>query len=101
MDTARQWVANLQNWEVRLGQVQHTLSDNLQFLFNVLDWSIQQEGLVEIRSKQYTRRPLEQLDEGEQTTMKAVGIGLVPVLFILFGIGRYFMRQARTRRLKV
>ncbi|MDP6945903.1 MAG: Gldg family protein, partial [Myxococcota bacterium] len=101
MDTARQWVANLQNWEVRLGQVQHTLSDNLQFLFNVLDWSIQQEGLVEIRSKQYTRRPLEQLDEGEQATMKAVGIGLVPLLFILFGVGRYFMRQARTRRLKV
>ena len=77
MDTARQWVANLQNWEVRLGQVQHTLSDNLQFLFNVLDWSIQQEGLVEIRSKQYTRRPLEQLDE-EQTMTKAFAIGLVP-----------------------
>jgi len=101
MDTARQWVANLQNWEVRLGQVQHTLSDNLQFLFNVLDWSIQQEGLVEIRSKRYTRRPLKQLDEGEQATMKAVGIGLVPLLFILFGVGRFFMRQARTRRLKV
>ena len=101
MDTARQWVANLQNWEVRLGQVQHTLSDNLQFLFNVLDWSIQQEGLVEIRSKQYTRRPLEQLDEGEQSMMKAVGIGLVPLLFILFGILRAFMRRARTRRLKV
>jgi ABC-type uncharacterized transport system involved in gliding motility auxiliary subunit len=101
MDTARQWVANLQNWEVRLGQVQHTLSDNLQFLFNVLDWSIQQEGLVEIRSKQYTRRPLKQLDEGEQSMMKAVGIGLVPLLFILFGICRAFMRRGRARRLKV
>jgi ABC-type uncharacterized transport system involved in gliding motility auxiliary subunit len=101
MDTARQWVANLQNWEVRLGQVQHTLSDNLQFLFNVLDWSIQQEGLVEIRSKQYARRPLKQLDESEQGVIKAVGIGLVPLLFILFGIGRTFMRRARSRRLKV
>ena len=101
MDTARQWVANLQNWEVRLGQVQHTLSDNLQFLFNVLDWSIQQEGLVEIRSKQYTRRPLEQLDEGEQTLTKALAIGLVPLLFILFGFVRTLMRRARTRRLKV
>ena len=101
MDTARQWVANLQNWEVRLGQVQHTLSDNLQFLFNVLDWSIQQEGLVEIRSKQYTRRPLAQLDEGEQTMTKAVAIGLVPLLFIIFGVVRTLMRRARTRRLKV
>lgn len=101
VDKGRQWVANLQNWEVRLGQVQHTLGDNLQFLFNVLDWSIQQEALVEIRSKQYTRRPLEQIDEDEQATIKVVAIALAPLLFILFGVLKWYMRSRRMRTLSV
>ena len=93
------WAANLQNWEVRLGQIQHTLPDNIQFLFNVLDWSIQKEALVEIRSKQYQRRPLEQLEEDEQGLVKLAAIAGAPLLFILFGLLRYLARRSRKRRL--
>jgi ABC-type uncharacterized transport system involved in gliding motility auxiliary subunit len=99
VDQFRGWAANLQNWEVRLGQIQHTLPDNIKFLFNVLDWSIQQEALVEIRSKQYQRRPLEQLEEGEQSLVTVAAILGAPLLFILFGLLRLAARRRRRRKL--
>lgn len=101
IETAKQWVANLQNWEVHLGQIQHTLPDNLQFLFNALDWSIQQEGLVEIRAKRYRRRPLKQLEDEEKTWFKAAGVGLGPLLLLLLGLGHWANRRARIRKLSV
>ena len=99
VDQFRGWAANLQNWEVRLGQIQHTLPDNIQFLFNVLDWSIQQEALVEIRSKQYQRRPLEQLDEDSQSLITLAAIVGAPLLFVLFGLLRLGARRKRRRGL--
>ncbi|MGM0576584.1 MAG: Gldg family protein [Myxococcota bacterium] len=97
----RGWAANLQNWELRLNQIQHTLPDNIQFLFNALDWSIQKEALVEIRSKQYRRRPLKQLDEGTQSTVRVAAVALAPLLFMLFGVIAWMRRRARKRRLHV
>jgi ABC-type uncharacterized transport system involved in gliding motility auxiliary subunit len=99
IDQFQQWRANLQNWEVRLSQIQHTLNDNIQFLFNALDWSIQQEALVEIRSKQYQRRPLEQLDEGQQSLVKVAAVAGAPILFILLGVLGLAWRRGRKRRL--
>ena len=101
IDKFKGWGARLQNWEVRLGQIQHTLGDNIQFLFNVLDWSILKEALVEIRSKQYQRRPLEQLDEGQQSMVRLTAIVGAPLLFIVFGVLRFFMRRRRRLNLKV
>ncbi|MCB9728812.1 MAG: Gldg family protein [Deltaproteobacteria bacterium] len=99
IDQFQQWRANLQNWEVRLSQIQHTLNDNIQFLFNALDWSIQQEALVEIRSKQYQRRPLQQLDEGQQSIIKVAATVGAPLLFILLGLIGLAVRRGRRRRL--
>lgn len=96
-----QWRANFQNWDTRIRQIQHTLGDNLKFLFNALDWGIQQEGLVRIRSKQYQRRPLEPTDEGDQALIKVVAIGAMPMAFILVGVGLLFLRRARRRSLKL
>ena len=99
VDQAKGWIANLQNWEIRLSQIQHTLGDNLQFMFNVLDWSIQQEALVEIRSKQYQRRPLDQLDEGDQAMVTASAVVLAPIVFIGLGLLGFFVRRRRRQGL--
>lgn len=99
IDQAKGWVANLQNWEIRLSQIQHTLQDNIQFMFNVLDWSIQQEALVEIRSKQYTRRPLAPLEDGEQAMVKVAAVTLAPLVFILLGVVGWAVRRRRRRQL--
>ena len=47
----KDYIANFQNWQLRLTQVSPILQANLDFLFNSLDWGIQNEALVDIRSK--------------------------------------------------
>lgn len=90
---------NYQNWSMRIGQVQHTLQSNIQFLQNVLDWSVQREGLAELRSKQYAPRPLSAGEEGDRSILKAVGLLLPSVLFMVLGGLWILRRRARTRSL--
>jgi ABC-type uncharacterized transport system involved in gliding motility auxiliary subunit len=101
IDKFRGYGANLQNWEVRLGQIQHTLTDNLQLLFNVLDWSTQQEGLVEIRSKRYQRRPLRPMEEQGRSTFQASAIAAGPLLVLLLGLFGLGARRRRRARLSL
>lgn len=91
--------SRLQNWQVRISQVSELLQDNIRLMFNIMDWSIQNEALVEIRSKGYTNRPLEQVDEGQQRFYTYANIFGVPLLFLLFGGIRHF--AVRTRRSKM
>ena len=95
----RGYQMNFQNWQLRLGQVQHTLQSNLQFLQNALDWSVQREGLAELRSKQYAPRPLSVMDDGDKSFITALGVLLPAVLFLGFGGLWLVRRRARTKRL--
>ncbi len=95
----RGYQVNYQNWSMRIGQVQDTLRSNLQFLQNVLDWSIQREALAELRSKQYAPRPLETLDDAGKGTVKALGLVLPAVLFLGLGGLWFLRRRARIRKL--
>ena len=95
----RGYQVNYQNWSMRIGQVQHTLQQNLQFLQNVLDWSVQREGLAELRSKQYAPRPLSVMDSGDKSFIRVLGLLLPVVLFLAFGAIWIVRRQQRTKRL--
>jgi ABC-type uncharacterized transport system involved in gliding motility auxiliary subunit len=94
------YAARFRNWQARITQISELVQDNIRFLFNVLDWSIQNEALVEIRSKGYQSRPLEQLTEGKQSAIKYANILGVPLLFILFGAVRYAISRKRRAKLK-
>lgn len=95
----RGYQVNYQNWSMRIGQVQHTLQSNLQFLQNVLDWSVQREGLAELRSKQYAPRPLSVMEGGDRSVIKAIGLLLPALLFLGFGALWMLRRRARTKSL--
>lgn len=95
----RQYQANYRNWSTKVQEVQHTLQDNLQLLSNALDWSVQRDALVELRSKQVEARPLEPTDEGDQTVIQAAGVALPAALFLLAGLGYVVWRRRRQRRL--
>lgn len=95
----QQYRANYQNWSTRINQVQHTLADNLGFLQNVLDWSVQREALAELRSKQYTARPLPSLQDGDRTLWKMLGLLIPSVLFLGYGLLRWKMRNSRRKAL--
>lgn len=95
------WNANFQNWQIRIGQVSHLLADNLQFLTNVIDWATSHEALVEIRSKGDTRRPLQQMEEGESKNLRLGALLGGPLLLIGAGLLRWRLRKARHAALKV
>lgn len=95
------WNANFQNWQIRIGQVSHLLSDNLQFLTNVIDWSTSHEALVEIRSKGDTRRPLRQMEDGEAKNLRIGALLAGPLLLIGAGLLRWRLRKARYASLRV
>jgi ABC-type uncharacterized transport system involved in gliding motility auxiliary subunit len=91
----QKWQAEFQNWQIRIGQVSHLLGDNLQFLQNVMDWATSHEGLVAIRAKGDSRRPLQQV---EATAARNYRLGTLlgaPLLLILAGLARWRFRRRR------
>ncbi len=98
LDEFRGYSANLQNWQVRLQQIRDVIPDGLQFLFNALDWAVQDEALISLRSKQYARRPLVQTDDGDRTRVRVLAIGGGPLLVLLLGLALWAARRARRRR---
>lgn len=97
----RRYFAQFQNWQVRISQIAETVQQNLRFLFNVLDWSLQNDALVEIRSKEYTERPLDRLEDSTKRTIKYANILGIPAAFVLFGIARWALRRRRKHNLQV
>ena len=94
----QQYRANYQNWSTRINQVQHTLEENIKFLQNVLDWSVQRDALAELRSKQITSRPLT-VKSGEETGTQVLGIMLPAGLFLVLGVLWTFYQKSRRRSL--
>lgn len=68
---------------------------NAAFIMNVVDWLSQEEGLISIRSRNVTVRPLEEVSEGNRSLVKYANVFGPPLLVVLFGIWRW---QSRRRR---
>jgi len=95
LEKSRDYAARYQNWRWRIQQLGETLEDSVLVLQNTLDWAVQNEALLAIRSKGYLQRPLDQVSEGQQRALRYAGILAAPVLFILFGIVRWQVRRRR------
>jgi gliding-associated putative ABC transporter substrate-binding component GldG len=75
-------------------------SDNVNFLANLIDYLVDDAGLITIRSKDVTPPPLEQVEDGTKNLLK-YGSLLVPPLIVLgYGLVRWRTRQARRRALE-
>jgi ABC-2 type transport system permease protein len=58
---------------------------NLQLLQNIVDWSVEDQDLLEIRSRGSYTRLLDQLQDGEQTRWEVLNYGIA--LFAVIAIG--------------
>jgi gliding-associated putative ABC transporter substrate-binding component GldG len=67
---------------------------NATLFLNIADWLTQEEGLITIRSREVTTRPLEEVSDGVRQTVKYANIFGPPLLVIAFGLVRW---QARRR----
>ena len=74
------------------GQQQQSVNeDNINLASNAIDWISDDTGLINLRTKGVTNRPLEQLEDTEKTLYK-YGNVVIPIVFVLI-LG--FVRKQR------
>ena len=66
---------------------------NLELAQNIVDWLVQDEGLINIRSKTVTDRPLKEISAGARKLVKWLNILGAPLLLVLFGLVRWQMKR--------
>ncbi|MFN0158288.1 MAG: hypothetical protein ACKVRP_09490, partial [Bacteroidota bacterium] len=75
--------------------------DNLTIFANIMDYMVDDAGLITIRSKEVTSPPLDQLSDGTKKLVKYGNLALPPVLVLLFGLFRWRMRKARKKAMEL
>lgn len=75
-----------------------TFAENVGLVHNLVDWALMDEGLIQIRSRGVQERPLEKLERSKKKWIELVNY-LVPFLLVIaFGIARFVLRSAASRR---
>ncbi|HVZ89452.1 MAG TPA: GldG family protein [Polyangia bacterium] len=72
-----------------------------QMLFNAISWTMEDEALTPVRTKNVASRPIDISSDARVTAVKVANIVGVPILFIAFGIMRRVVRQTRRRGQKL
>jgi ABC-2 type transport system permease protein len=72
---------------------------NAMFVLNTLDYLNDREEIALMRSKEQRFNPLRETGGGTRIFVKAFNIGGLPLLVILFGLGVWFRRHSRKRRI--
>jgi len=68
---------------------------NYAYFFNFTDWLAQDEVLLSIRSKGFSRRPLRQLSDGARSFIKVASATVMPVLTLLLGLVSWRFQRSR------
>ena len=74
--------------------------DNLTFFANMVDYLVDDAGLITIRSKDATLPPLEQVSDGTKKFVKYANLVFPPLLVLAYGAIRWRMRKARKKALE-
>lgn len=74
--------------------------DNVNFIVNGIDWLSDDTGLIDLRTKEVSSRPLDQLQDGTKAMLKYLNFLLPVILIILFGMFRWqYRRNLRMKRM--
>ncbi|RMH71663.1 MAG: hypothetical protein D6675_06205 [Gemmatimonadetes bacterium] len=68
-------------------------------LMNMIDWMTQGEGLISIRSKGVTDRPLKEVDDATKPLIKYANFFGMPLVVIILGILYWQVRRRRKREI--
>jgi len=79
-------------------QGQQAIPDNISLFVNSIDWLTDQTGLVSLRTKGATARPLDELTDGKRSFLKFLNFFLP--LFFVVGYGIFRFQKNRIKRLK-
>lgn len=79
-------------------QQQRKPKDNISLLANGVDWLSDDTGLIDLRTRGATYKPLKQIPESRKTTLKYLNLLLPIGLVLLYGFFRFNRR--RSQRMK-
>jgi len=79
-------------------QARQIAPDNLNLMVNSVDWLSDDTGLIDLRTKEVTSRPIDQMDDGKKAMLKYLNF-LLPILLIL-GIGMFRYQSRRNLRFR-
>lgn len=74
--------------------------DNITFFANLVDYLMDDAGLITIRSKEASSPPLEPVADGTKRLVKYANLGLPPLLVIGYGMVRWRLRKSRKKILE-
>ena len=82
-------------------QSQQVQQDNVNLMVNAIDYLSDDTGLIELRTKGVTSRPLDQIEDSKKSLLKYVNFLLPILLIVIFGILRMQRnRNLRTKRME-
>jgi ABC-type uncharacterized transport system involved in gliding motility auxiliary subunit len=73
-------------------------SDNMLFFQNLVDGLSLDSGLINIRAKTATERPITLPDNNKKEIIRYVNIFGVTALVLIFGLARYFLRRRNKKK---
>ena len=83
----------------REGQrAQQLQADNVSLMLNSIDWLSDATGLIDLRTKEVTSRPLDQIKDGTKVFLKWFNFLLPILLIIIYGIIR--MQYNKNKKIK-
>ena len=82
-----------------IGLDQHIQADGLMFMQNSIDWLIQSENLIAIRSKQIPQKPLKELPDVARKFIRWVNLIGPSILVIILGITLWQVRRMKKKSL--
>lgn len=77
---------------------QRVQPDNVNLLSNAIDWLADDTGLIELRTKGVSSRPIDEMDDATKTIVKYANFGFPLLLVFVYGVVRF--QRNRMRRLK-
>lgn len=82
-------------------EAQQLQPDNISLMVNAIDWLSDDTGLVELRTKGVTARPLDtQLEDSTKTWIKYLNFLLPIILIIVYGVFRFQIKRNIRNKLK-
>lgn len=76
--------------------------DNVNLMVNSIDWLSDATGLIELRTKGITSRPIKEMEDSTKTFVKWLNFLLPIILIVLYGLFRIQMNHSkRVKRMEV
>lgn len=69
--------------------------DNVNLLTNSIDWLTDASGLIQLRTKQVTSRPLDEIEDGKKAFLKWFNFLLPIILIIVIGVYRWQIQSIK------